>query len=73
MTEMQKLAYESTLQRLREAFPDNPAPFIAQVATYLKCHRYALTGDRSFAKLTYGNRRKRISLENLAIWQCRIS
>lgn len=73
MTEIQKLAYEATLKRLYTAFPDNPTPSINQVAKYLKCERYYLTKHKDFQKLTFGDKQRRISLENLAIWQCMIS
>lgn len=72
MDEMQKLAYESTLQRLRDSFPDNPAPYVSHVAKYLKCSMYALLDDRAFRRLTYGKTQKRITLENIAAWQCRL-
>lgn len=73
MDDIQKLAYESTLHRLREAFPDNPAPYISQVARYLGCERYALTKHKDFRVLTFGDKRRRITLENLTLWQCRLT
>lgn len=72
MTEIQKLAYESTLKRLYGVFPDNPTPSISQVAKYLKCERYYLTKHRDFMKLTFGDKQRRISLENWALWECRL-
>lgn len=72
MNEAQKLAYEATLQRLREAFPDDPAPSIRQASRYLRCDRYSLTKHKSFRSLTFGDTHKRITLENLALWQCKI-
>jgi len=72
MTDTQKTAYDATLQRLYRDFPENPAPYISQVANYLKCESYALTKHRDFRDLTFGNKRRRITLENLALWQCKI-
>lgn len=73
MDELQKLAYESTLQRLREAFPDTPSPFVSQIAKYLRCHPTRLTRHKSFRDLTVGDRRKSMTLENLALWQCKFT
>lgn len=73
MDDLQKLAYGATLSRLREAFPDNPAPSIRQVSIHLKCDRYSLTKSKEFRKLTFGDTHKRITLESLAMWQCKLT
>lgn len=72
MDDLQRIAYNATLQRLREQFPDNPAPYVSQVAKYLKCERYALTKHKGFRDLTFGDKQRRITLESLAMWECRI-
>lgn len=72
MTDIQKLSYEATLRHLREEFSDNPAPSISRVAKYFGCTRYALTKHKDFQVLTFGDKQRRITLENLALWQCRI-
>lgn len=74
MNEAQKLAYDAMLARLQEAFPGNPQPYVSQVAKYLRCSMYTLLGDKGFRQLTFpqNKRHKRISLENIAAWQCRL-
>lgn len=72
MTEMQKLAYEATLERLREAFPEDRALSLKRAAAYLQCRPYNLTKHKAFLALTFGDSHKSITLENLALWECRI-
>ena len=74
MSETQKYAYEATLARLQGAFPNNPQPYVSQVAKYLQCSMYTLLDDKEFRRLTFpqNKKHKRISLENIAAWQCKI-
>ena len=73
MNETQKYAYDATLARLRDAFPDNPQPYVSQVAKYFRCSMYTLLEDREFKRFTFPQNKtqKRISLENIAAWQCK--